>query len=200
MKKTLVLLLAFCLLLGLAACGGTSGGTDGGSGGTKATEAETTAAPAAQVYDVGEFTVEVPANYFICEQTDPFGEKDEEGNYPVRTDMIALVKDGEDAWDIFSKATVYITKFETSSVNPEFTKEFYEDAADVECSINGIECTAFTGNSTGTDDEVYTYAIIFYPISDEFTMQITLPLSVNGDSVAIDDPDAQAIMSSIKLK
>ena len=197
MKKSLVLLLAFCLLLGLAACGGTSGGSPDG---TKTTEAETTAAAAPQLYDVGEFTVEVPSNYFICEQTDPFGEQDEDGNYPVRTDMIALVKDGEDAWDVFSKPTIYISKYDKASANADFTKDFYDDVKDIECSINGIECTAFTGNSTGSDESVYSYAIIFYPISDDYTMQITIPLKIGNDGVSVDDPDAQAIMSSIKLK
>ena len=89
MKKRIatIVVLACVLAIGLCACGkGGSGGSAGGKG---------------EIVDVGDFTVEEPKNWMVLEQTDMFGEKDAEGNYPKRTDAIGLIKDGKSDFDAF---------------------------------------------------------------------------------------------------
>ena len=76
MKKRIAIILAIVcvLVIGLCACGkGSSGGSASGK---------------SEMVDVGDFTVEAPKNWMVLEQTDMFGEKDAEGNYPKRTDAI----------------------------------------------------------------------------------------------------------------
>ena len=195
MKKLIVLLLSFTLLFGLAACGG----ADENKGADVETTTET---PSAEVVDVGEFTVEVPGEYYILHETDPFAEEDENGNYPIRTDAIGLIRGGESEWDAFSKPTIYINLYGADETGADVTKVFYEDVKDVECSINGIACDAFTGTSVGLNEgEEYLYYVIFYPISDAKVINISFPLSINGEeAMHLEDPDVQTILTSIKLK
>ena len=64
MKKITAAVLICIFALSMAACGESSSSGGSGSAGAQA-PAATEAPAAAQTYDVGEFTVDVPGNYFI---------------------------------------------------------------------------------------------------------------------------------------
>ena len=102
----LVMFLALCL----TACGkGSGGGSDASSAASSsASTADAPSAPKGETVDAGDFTVFVPDGWLGIVQTNPFGAKDAQGNYPVRSDAYAIIKGGESEWDALSMPTVYI--------------------------------------------------------------------------------------------
>ena len=106
-KRTAILLGLICVMvIGLCACGG-NGGNSGNSGGSGKTVA----------VDAGDFTVEAPSNWFVYKQDDMFGEKDADGNYPIRTDAMGFIIDGKSDLDAYSYPTVYIYYYANNSAS-----------------------------------------------------------------------------------
>ena len=66
------------MMLSSVACN--KGGGTGGGGGSAAKGGET--------IDTGVFSAVCPDGYLNVAQTDVFGEKDEDGNYPLATDRL----------------------------------------------------------------------------------------------------------------
>ena len=203
MKKITAAVLICIFALSMAACGESSSSGGSGSAGAQA-PAATEAPAAAQTYDVGEFTVDVPGNYFISVQTDMFGEKDADGNYPVRQDAIALIKDGERDMDAFSKPTLYIYYYDDQSAEneKEWTEWIYDDCEDISVTVNGTECLAFQGNLGGDDGkDPYVYQFVFIPTGENSCFQINIPVDmVDFKGVTVEDADVAAIMASLKAK
>ena len=195
MKKRIAIILAIiCVLtIGLCACDkGSSGGSAGGK---------------SETVDVGDFTVNAPKNWMVLEQTDMFGEKDAEGNYPKRTDAIGLIKDGKSEFDAFSKPVLYIYYYSstTASEQAESTKAWsIGDIIDKDpVTINGKECQVLEEKQESIVDEgkYYIYNYVFYPITDTGCIQFTVPIDmIEFAGVSIEDADVKAIMESVQLK
>ena len=195
MKKKIatILVLACVLAIGLCACG------KNGSGGSAGEKGETV--------DVGDFTVEAPKNWMILEQTDMFGEKDADGNYPKRTDAIGLIKDGKSDFDAFSKPVLYIYYYSTTTASEqaESTKAWsFGDIIDKDIiTINGKECQVLEEKQESLVDEgkYYIYNYVFYPITDTGCVQFTVPVDmIDFAGVSVQDADVIAIMESVQLK
>ncbi len=190
MKKISVLLLGLVMVICLAACGG------GGSG-TETTAAEGGSAVKGETVDVGAFEVLVPEGWMAFPQSDMFGEKDADGNYPQLTDAYGMIKGGSSEFDAFTKPTVYVYYYETSAEDQlGSTKIWYDDAEDIKVTVNGTECPGFAADSMG-----YKYQIVFIPVSDAACIQVNIPTDMDGKAgVSADDADVMAIMESIKVK
>lgn len=190
MKRRIAIVLGIiCVLVfGLCACGGKGGG--------KSTSV-----------DVGDFTVNVPGSWMALEQTDMFGEKDAEGNYPKRTDAIGLIKDGKSEYDAFSKPVVYIYYYSntTASEQAESTKAWsFGEVTDKDpIMINSKECLVFEEKQESLLEEgkYYIYDYVFYPVNDTDSVQFTIPVDmIDFAGVSIEDADVKSIMESVKLK
>lgn len=188
MKKFLALALVVLMSLTvLCACGGGSvdAPNGGDSNGNKAAD---------NSKNVGDFTIGVPNGWYYLAQTDMFGETDEDGNYPLKTDAVGLIKDGSSEFDAFSKPTLYIYLYDAESIDVETSKIWYEDVEDIDgLMINGTLCNAFTGSSSD-----YVYTIIFYPISAEKTFQINVPTDWAGNG-GVTVEEAMPILESLAL-
>lgn len=194
MKKRVAILLGLicAMVIGLCACGGGGGKSGGGK--------------TASV-DVGEFTVEAPTNWFVMEQTDMFGEKDADGNYPKRTDAIGFIVDGTDAMDAFSKPTVYVYYYDNVSAADEAATSkswSFGEVTDMDpVTIDGKECVIFEEKQESLLDEgkYYIYQYVFVPATDSSCFQLTIPVDMAGDGgITIDDANVQALISSLLAK
>lgn len=189
MKKRFTLILAAILICVMAfamtACGGGSNG--GGSGKTS-------------TYDVGDFTVEVPAKWMTVTSTDVFGEQDADGNYPVKTDQIYLVKGGKSEFDIFSKPCVTVTYYAKQSADTQYStiSWFVDEMTDVPFTAQGIECKAVeTKTESILEDGKFDIAYyVFMPISQDGCFAINF----SGEELNLNDADVKAIIESITLK
>ena len=199
MKKRVAILfgLICAMVIGLCACGGggNSGGNSGGGGGGKTA-----------TVDVGEFTVEAPSSWYVVEQTDMFGEKDAEGNYPKRTDAIGFIIGGKSELDAFSKPTVYVYYYDNISATEEASTSkswSFGEVTDMDpVTIDGKECVIFEEKQESilSEGEYYVYQYVFCPATDSSCFQITVPVDMTGDGgVTIDDADVQAVIASLKV-
>ncbi len=214
-KKLLALTAACALVLGLAACGGSDSSQSSAAADTKSesaasesTAAEETAAEdtsvSGEVFDVGEFTVLVPDGWMALPQTDMFGEKDDDGNYPIDPASFGLIKDGTSEYDAFSKPTIYIYKNSGDAASQaEMNASFYDETSDIDVTINGTKCAAFEAKSSSYSDEdkFYVYNMVFYQVDDDTYFQFNIPIDmIDFKGVSIDDADVQAIMESVAVK
>ncbi|MCQ2512191.1 MAG: hypothetical protein MJ092_02220 [Lachnospiraceae bacterium] len=188
MKKKITLIMAAVLVCVMAfamtACGGGSNG--GGSKGS--------------TLDVGDFTVSVPSGWKSFESTDVFGEKDENGNSPVKTDQIYLVKGGKSEFDVFSKPCVTVTYYPNETVESQKTglSWFVDEMTDMDYTAQGIECAAVETKTEsfleeGTFDTAY---YIFMPLPEGGLFLANF----SGDELKLDDADVKTIMESLALK
>lgn len=205
MKKRLLTLAAVAVIaLSFTACGGgnapdnkdSSGSTSASSGGEQSA--------GAQEYDVGDFTVMVPEKWFIASQRDLFGDEDEDGNKPVLTDYIGLIKDGTSEYDAWNKPTVYIKYYNDSNAEyqAELVKMAYDETEQIECVLDdGTECIAYEAlykpvTDAGTES---TYYFIYIPTGDESCLQVNFPKDMDGVGLDIKDADVQTILNGITL-
>ncbi|MBO4835005.1 MAG: hypothetical protein J5483_02740 [Lachnospiraceae bacterium] len=197
MKKRVAILLGLicAMVIGLCACGGNGGGNSG-SGGGKSTSV-----------DVGEFTVKAPSSWFVYEQTDMFGEKDAEGNYPKRTDAIGFIVGGKEALDAFSKPTVYVYYYDNVSAADEAETSkawsFGEVTDKDPVTIDGKECIMFEEKQESLLDETkfYIYQYVFVPATESSCFQVTIPVDMAGEGgITVDDADVQAVIASLAAK
>ncbi|MCQ2529645.1 MAG: hypothetical protein MJ086_00090 [Lachnospiraceae bacterium] len=193
MKKRITLILAAILVCVMAfamtACGGGSNGGGSNGGGSKGT-----------TLDVGDFTVEVPSGWKSFESTDMFGEQDAEGNYPVKTDQIYLVKGGKSEFDVFSKPCVTVTYYANETVESQTTglSWFVDEMTEKEFSAQGIECTAIETKTEsfleeGTFDTAY---YIYMPLSEGGLFSANF----SGEELNLEDAGVKTIMESLTLK
>ncbi len=185
-KKVFVVIAMLCVAaMMLAACGGgNSGGGNSGGGGK------------AETYDTGVFTVSVPSGWTAFPQTDIFGEKDEQGNYPIDPETIFIAKGASSEMDAYGKANIRIYWYSPETTVMEF-RSIYDDVTDLEgVTINGIACTGFRGTSLG-----YTYEILHY-VTDNAQFDLNILVAVDGKETGVtwEDPDIKTIMESLAAK
>lgn len=183
-KRILAIIAVLCIaVIALAACGGGGNSGGGNSGGGGKTE----------TYEVGSFTVAVPSGWTVYPQSDIFGEKDENGNYPTDPDSIFLAKGASSEFDAYSKPSVRIYWYDPNTTVMDL-KSIYEDVEDLTgVTINGVECTAYAGTSMG-----YRYDFIHYQTDDtQFECQVLVSVDGEETGVTWEDADVQTILSSI---
>lgn len=185
-KRFLVtIILAIIAVFILSACGGKESG--GGSG---------SSSKSADSYDVGAFTVSVPFGWTVYPQEDVFGEQDAEGNYPIDPECILLAKGASSEDEAYRKPNITIYWY-SPDIMVYAAKEMYDNPEDITgVTINGIECSAFSGTSLG-----YTYQFIHYQ-TDKEQFDFNILIAVDGKETGItwEDPDIKTIMESVTSK
>ena len=187
MKKKILAIIAVLVVavLALAACGGgNSGGGNSGGGGK------------AETYDTGVFTVSVPSGWTVFPQSDIFGEKDAEGNYPTDPETIFLAKGASSEFDAYGKANIRIYWYSPETIVMEL-RSIYDDVTDLEgVTINGVEGTGFRGTSLG-----YTYEMLHYK-TDNAQYDFSILVAVDGKETGVnwEDPEIKTIMESVATK
>lgn len=184
MKKVLLALVAVLSISAfvLTACGG-----------TKPEAVGSAEAAAAQIHEVGDFTVKVPTGWTAFPQVDIFGTQDKDGNYPTATDAIVLGKDVTNEADALSGPNVRINSYELGQA-PMDPSLFYDNVKDLNgVVINGTECSASIGSSLD-----YEYQFIKYDVN-EHHYEIQILQSIKGESTGIswEDADVQLILESL---
>ena len=178
MKKNIVSILAAVLLIvTLAGCSGGSSATD----------------PAdikGETFDGGNVSALVPDGWMGFHGVDFFDEY-EEGYDP---NVIQIAKGAKTEWDLFSTPYIMISYFGPDNPMMEPTKEFYEEAADIEpMTIGSYTWNGFTGKSIDTP-----IAILWTGEEGSDQIQLTICLE-NGDKISLEDADVQAIIASINI-
>ena len=194
MKKALRTIIAAAVIgamaLALAGCGGSGSGDSGSASGKSASAGET--------IDNGVFSAVCPDGYRNITQTDVFGEKDADGNYPVSQELIVFSYGAESDYDVFSKPSVSIFLL-SSSMTAESSMSsfdiFYDSYEETTFNVNGED---IPGAKVVNDD--YTYDI-GYVEKDGRVFQITVVTSnEDGDSgINMESPDVQAVCDSITI-
>ncbi len=204
MKKRIAMLLALCLALAgcLTACGGSG---ESGSQAAGDTAAAADVKTGGETIDVGDFTVLCPEGWLGVVQTDPFGEKDADGNSPARTDAYMLVKGGESEWDAFTKPGVSITYWAENDAQTqgEGSLWFYDKTQEIEVTVGGVKCPAWEVESEGltADSPSDFYQLVFIPVTETSCFQVNITKSIDGDEgITFEDAGAMAIMESLKVK
>ena len=202
-KKLLAIIAVLCIaVLALTACGG-----GGGAASTQTDSGDTPAAAdtdssgggssaAAETFDVGSFTVAVPAGWTAFPQSDIFGEQDEDGNYPTDPDSIVIAKGASDEWSALTGPSVRIYYY-TPDAYVMDSRDFYDDVQEIDgVKVNGIDCSAFSGDSLG-----YLYQFVSY-VPEDAQYDISILTSIDGKDTGIkwDDADVMTIMESLKAK
>ena len=195
MKKALRTIIAAAVIgamaLALAGCGGGTGSGDSGSASGKS-------ASAGETIDNGVFSAVCPDGYRNITQTDVFGEKDADGNFPVSQELMVFSYGAESDYDIFSKPSVSIFLL-SSSMTAESSMSsfdiFYDSYEETTFNVNGED---ISGAKVVNDD--YTYDI-GYVEKDGRVFQITVVTSnEDGDSgISMESPDVQAVCDSITI-
>ena len=206
-KKTIMATILAAMLTGvlaLTACGG-NGNADA-SGDTSETEIiqEEAAQTSVGLLDVGDFTIDVSDGWMNIGMSDLFGETDESGNYPLRTDAVGLVKGGTSEFDAFSKPTVYIylEDGDISELTPEWEMIAYDDYEEFDCTINGVECLAFNAKQSSLSDEesYYEYQIVYIPSGEKYFQAIIPVNMIDFEGVTVNDADVNAMLASLTVK
>ena len=194
MKKALRTIIAAAVIgamaLALAGCGGSGSGDSGSASGKSASAGET--------IDNGVFSAVCPDGYRNITQTDVFGEKDADGNFPVSQELMVFSYGAESDYDIFSKPSVSIFLL-SSSMTAESSMSsfdiFYDSYEETTFNVNGED---IPGAKVVNDD--YTYDI-GYVEKDGRVFQITVVTSnEDGDSgINMESPDVQAVCDGITI-
>ena len=195
MKKKWIAAIAMILAAAfiLSACG-SKGGNPGSSA---AGDTSDSGKPVAlETYDVGKFTVGLPAGWNAFPQEDIFGDKDENGKYPISTESIVLGKGAEDEWSALSGPMVRIYYYDPDAYLMD-SRGFYEDIQELEgVTVGGVACEAFQGTNLG-----YSYQFVTY-ITEDAQYEFNILVSTENESTGIswDDPEVLAIMESVTAK
>ena len=168
---------------------------------TETTTSNTDPSENAELYDVGEFTVELPSGWKAFPQTDVFGEADENGNYPIDPSTIYISKEAEDEWDLFSKPYVLI-KYYDENAQVLDSKDWYSEVEDLEAEIQGVKASpAFEGTSTLLEDQIWKYQILQGSLDGgQYVITITKMQNNKGTGLTYSDKDVSSILESIKTK
>lgn len=189
-KKIMAIIAVLCVaVMALAACGGGGGNSGGGNSGG----GDSGGGGKAETYDTGVFTVSVPSGWTVYPQSDIFGEKDENGNYPTDPETIFLAKGASSEFDAYGKPNIRIYWYDPKTTVLDL-KSIYDDVTDLEgVTINGVECTGFRGTSLG-----YTYDMIHYQ-TDTAQYDFNILVAVEGKDTGVtwEDADIKAIMESV---
>lgn len=195
--KTIVVPAVVCaMMLSSVACNKGDGGSTGG--GSSAAKGET--------IDTGVFSAVCPDGYMNIPQTDVFGEKDEEGNYPLATDRLMFSKGAKSEWDAFSKPSVNISLLSEDSTVESAISSFgwFYDVEETSFTVNGAEVPGCTYVSVWDEEkgEEYVYEVAFIE-KDERIFQVSVvtvsPEMPDGTGIDMNDSDVQAICESIAL-
>ena len=180
MKKYFALLLVLTLALSLfSACG-------------KKEEAPKTEDPAeisGEVFDGGNVSALVPKGWMAFHGSDIF-EEYEEGYDP---NCIQIAKDAESEWDLFSKPYIQIDYYGPDEELWEPSKDFYDDAADLEpVTLGAYTWSGFTGKSMDMP------IAVLWAVDGDDEFQLTMWLETDEAKISLEDADVQAIIASIQ--
>ena len=175
-----------------------------------AARAETPAAapaPAAtgNVVDTGVIRTVCPDGWFYIEMTDVFGEKDENGNYPLDPARMGFCKGATSQMDIFSKLSTYAYYVNSPYTDSTLSNSamWYSDTENFTTTINGVICEGFHAKEEDlfSEGQFYEYDFIFLPVDDGHHVQfqiMTAAPNVN-ETVSRDDPDVQQILTNFAV-
>lgn len=175
-----------------------------------AAPAETPAAapaPAAtgNVVDTGVIRTVCPDGWFYIEMTDVFGEKDENGNYPLDPARMGFCKGATSQMDIFSKLSTYAYYVNSPYTDSTLSNSamWYSDTENFTTTINGVTCEGFHAKEEDlfSEGQFYEYDFIFLPVDDGHHVQfqiMTAAPNVN-ETVSRDDPDVQQILTNFAV-
>lgn len=203
-KTLLGVALAAALSFSLAACNNGGGGGNSGTG----TESSGGGAASGETIDSGDFTAVCPDGFLNVEQSDMFEEADEDGNYPLKTDILFFSYGAKDVFDSFSKPSVTIN-LENEGMSMEDSISmfgwFYENIEEKTFNIGGTDYQGieadFDMSLDDDDPEIYHYQIVYLEDGGRlFNVTIITSMSDEDTGLNVDNADVQTIIKSIKLK
>lgn len=172
---------------------------------TPAAEPETPAPVPGTPIDTGVIRTVCPDGWLYIEQSDVFGQQDENGNYPLDPTKMCFCKGAATELDVFSKLSTYIyyqDKPYTQEVLDN-TAMWYTETTPFTASINGVECQGFHAKDEDIFNagQFYEYDFIFLPIDDGHHIQFMIMTAApgNADVVSRDDADVQLIMNNFAV-
>lgn len=198
MKKLTSILLALCLTLALAACGG--GNTPAATQAPSAPDSGETAPSAAaapagasdavagETYDAGNFKALVPSGWKAFPQHDVF---DDDPN-AMNPNLLQISKGASTDLDLFSKPCVTITYNGPGGKLMPPSKDFYDNVEDMADITTGDHTwSAFRCDSFGQK-----MAILFEDLG-EIQYQAAVAYETSDGKIDINDADVQAVLASI---
>lgn len=178
--KIFALLIALMLCFGaLVAC--QSGGT--APEGNEPEQQEVT------TFEVGNFTVGVPAGWTAFTTTDMFADDPN----TVNPNQIQICKGGETQFDLFSKPYVQFDYYGPDKTMMRPTKDIYENGADLEAITAG----EYTWEGFTADSGDNKLAVLFLEIDEERSFQATVWYNVDGNAINLTDADVLQILASV---
>ena len=145
-----------------------------------------------EAYSVGDFAVGVPTGWTAVPSRDVFGETDEEGNYPIETSAVVIAK-GTPADEYEARTNANVTINWYGDVAGMDSRGFYENVKELNITVGGVQCDAFSGESLG-----YTYDIIEYPAaSGRYSISVLTAIDGEPTGISCEDHDVASIISSL---
>ena len=182
---------------------------------TPAAPAEAPAAPAetqpaapvvsGNVIDTGVIRTVCPDGWYYIELTDVFGEKDENGNYPLDPSRMGFCKGATSQMDIFSKLSSYVYYVNSPYTDSTLSNSamWYSDTENFTTTINGVTCEGFHAKEEDlfSEGEFYEYDFIFMPVDDGHHVQFQIMTAAPNveETVSRDDPDVQQILTNFAV-
>ena len=146
-----------------------------GCGGDKEEAPKTADEVKGETYDAGIVSALVPNGWKAFPVSDMFDEYD-----------------GENEFDLFTKPYVQINYYPDTSMY--VSSDWYDDVVDLEAKqIGNYTWNGFTCNNMG-----YPTAVLY--TDGDVQIQITMILENEGNKIALEDADVQAIIASIQVK
>ena len=194
-RKSIFAAAVICAMaLALTGCGG-SGNSGSGSG----SDSGSKTASAGEVIDNGAFSAVCPKGYLNIPQTDVFGEKDADGNYPISQKLLVFSYGAKDVYDVFSKPSVNIFLLDEGNTADGTIKTlgyFYDSIEETTFNVNGEE---LKGVKTSSDDG-FAYDIAFVEKDDRVFQFTVVTATEDGESgISMESDDVQAICDSIEI-
>lgn len=195
MKKKLIAIIAMACVAAfvLSACGGGNNPAPQGSG----SAAPQGGTAAAETYDVGDFTISVPSGWKAFPQSDIFGEKDADGNYPAYTDQIVIAKGATDDLSALTSPSVRVYQYKTDSYFALDPSSIYDNVKNLEgVKVAGTDCKGCEFETMG-----YVYQQITREAGD-YTYEYVILKSSDGKDTGLtyEEPDVVTIMESVAAK
>lgn len=188
MKKLLVLLLVFAMLLSLVACG-EENKSEKKESDQASTESQPTE-PKGTTYDTGEFQVFIPDGWYAIPCTDVWAEEAD----VLDPTALHICKGGDNDFDIFTKPYIRIDHYDENTMMGKPDKEWYDDGVDLEPFTTGEHTwTGFSATTLG-----YPIVVLWAQEGgDEY--QIAIYTDQEDGKISIDDADVQEILASITV-